>query len=1003
MKNKKGTLLLVNAILIGLFSIGKITAQTVSKAQEAYNKEHADDAKYLKGFDEKAVIAELKKKGIRPADYKEVITSRKNQYIAKQKGKKEITRIYPKPYDRSLRTSTVCANAGFEDSTFTGWTGGTGDCSNYPTPTNWTIGLNQGANNLGPNTSTQQDILTCTTCYDPTAGGTAIPYVAPGGGNVSVRLGNSQTGSGTEYLEYNIYVTAQNTSFTYQYAVVLEDPGHTATQQPRFDIAVTDSAGNAVSGPCGAYDVNATDANTDPTFFPFYVTSPFGGTTLDGYYKPWTAVTIALNTYIGSHMLIRFTTQDCTLGGHYGYAYIDASCSQLQTIVAFCPTDTIVRVTAPLGFNSYQWYTVSPYALIPGATSSTLTILHPVVGTQYSVNMTSVAGCGSSLTATLAISNMSLAQNSTNVSCNGLTNGAANVSQSGGNGPFNFTWQNAAGTIIRQYSDTTGVDTLTNLAAGTYYVQAQTPGGCFAADTIYITQPALLPVTHIGSPFCPSDAQVTLSAPAGSNYQWYAGSTPTGTILGTGSTYTATNPVLGQFYTVNYLPPTGCASALADSLYYSSIAVQPQATQPASCYGLNDGQATVTVSGMNPPFSYSWTNGVGSPIVTTTGTLQAGAGTYTVTVSTPGGCINTATLIITQPPPTDTTYHKLPICPHDASALISATQGNTSYQWYGPNHIIMPGDTNSTLTVQNPNITQQYVVSSILPGATCRTWEADSFYLYKLNQPPYSTVPPSCYGYGDGSASITQPTSNPTGASGPFTYSWINASNSSTVGSGTSVNNIFAGTYYVTATTPGGCAIMDTVHVTQPANNFDSLKLTTKYCPGDNPIILHAPHGYSGYTWYGNPTASGPVLSTYDSLIVVLPVVGTQYTVTMPNPAGGSACDIVINYTLDYSLPPPPPNFITNTNVFSPNGDGKNDYFLLNQDSYGYIKEFHLEVYNRWGKKVYETNDFNSQWDGKDKSNAVDEGVYYWMATYTQACLVNAPTLSAKGFVQVVK
>ena len=652
MKNKKGTLLLLHAIFIGLFSIGKITAQTTLPV-EINNKANADDAKYLKGFDEKAVIAELKKKGIRASDYKEVINSRKALYIAKQKGINKPEPFFPKVYNRTLRASTVCANSGFEDTTFTGWAGETGSCSGIPYPgvISWNPGMVTGPINDTPFSATQQDLLTDPTAFDPVVGGTNIPYLAPGGGNVSARLGNFMTNGGTEYLEYNIYVTPQNTSFTYQYAVVLEDPGHSANQQPRFGIIVTDSAHNQVSGACGVYDVNATTAGSDPTFFSF----TYGSHT--GHYKKWTSVTVDMTAYVTRHMLIRFTTRDCTLGGHFGYAYIDAGCSQLQTTVAFCPSDTIVHITAPAGFNGYQWYTLNPLTAIPGpnGTSQTLTVLHPVVGTPYTVTMTSVAGCGSSLTATLTNSNMALLQNSSNVSCNGLSDGTANVAQSGGNGPFTFTWTDTSGTFHRQITDTTGLDNVTNLPAGTYYVQAQTPGGCFAADTIHITQPAPLPLTHIGTPFCPNDAQVTLTAPAGSNYQWYTVNPPVAIPApgGTASTYNATSPVLGQAYIVNYSPTGGgCTNGLLDSLYYAQIAVQLVSTVNDSCFGLNDGQATVSVSGLTSTFTYSWDNGTPPAITTTTATLtNAGPGTYTVTATSTGGCANTATFTITQPPP----------------------------------------------------------------------------------------------------------------------------------------------------------------------------------------------------------------------------------------------------------------------------------------------------------------------------------------------------------------
>lgn len=60
-------------------------------------------------------------------------------------------------------------------------------------------------------------------------------------------------------------------------------------------------------------------------------------------------------------------------------------------------------------------------------------------------------------------------------------------------------------------------------------------------------------------------------------------------------------------------------------------------------------------------------------------------------------------------------------------------------------------------------------------------------------------------------------------------------------------------------------------------------------------------------------------------------------------------------------------------NVFTPNGDGINDYFeIKNLDSY---VSNELVIYNRWGKKVYEASNYRNQWDG----NSLNNGVYYYV------------------------
>lgn len=60
-------------------------------------------------------------------------------------------------------------------------------------------------------------------------------------------------------------------------------------------------------------------------------------------------------------------------------------------------------------------------------------------------------------------------------------------------------------------------------------------------------------------------------------------------------------------------------------------------------------------------------------------------------------------------------------------------------------------------------------------------------------------------------------------------------------------------------------------------------------------------------------------------------------------------------------------------NIFTPNGDGVNDYFFI--ENLGQYPQSRLEVYNRWGTLVYENNDYQNNWDGGD----VSDGVYFYV------------------------
>lgn len=207
---------------------------------------------------------------------------------------------------------------------------------------------------------------------DPCAG---FPVVCPGG-NFSVRLGNNGTGGQADRMEQKFFVTSANANFTYKYAVVFEDPGHTVAQQPSFKVEMMDSLGAAI--PCTYYNVAAGQNITG------FQNSPGCPGVV---FKPWTNVLVDLTNYIGQTVTIRFTTYDCALGGHFGYAYIDGSCVSYQqtTLDTICVGAT-KTLCAPPGFGSYVW----SGGTANGNTNQCVTVSNPGL---YSVQTTLVTGC----------------------------------------------------------------------------------------------------------------------------------------------------------------------------------------------------------------------------------------------------------------------------------------------------------------------------------------------------------------------------------------------------------------------------------------------------------------------------------------------------------------------------------------------------------------------------------------------------------------------------------
>lgn len=91
-------------------------------------------------------------------------------------------------------------------------------------------------------------------------------------------------------------------------------------------------------------------------------------------------------------------------------------------------------------------------------------------------------------------------------------------------------------------------------------------------------------------------------------------------------------------------------------------------------------------------------------------------------------------------------------------------------------------------------------------------------------------------------------------------------------------------------------------------------------------------------------------------------------------------------------------------NVFSPNGDGLNDFFtpLL---PYKYVDSIDFKVFNRWGQIVFETKDAMINWDGihKDSGNEVPEGVYYYTCKVFSTRLIGVDSTELKGSFQLFR
>ena len=85
-------------------------------------------------------------------------------------------------------------------------------------------------------------------------------------------------------------------------------------------------------------------------------------------------------------------------------------------------------------------------------------------------------------------------------------------------------------------------------------------------------------------------------------------------------------------------------------------------------------------------------------------------------------------------------------------------------------------------------------------------------------------------------------------------------------------------------------------------------------------------------------------------------------------------------------------------NVFTPNNDGTNDYFLPRKIEG--ISTASIIIYNRWGQKLFESPNIIEGWDGNFNGGPCSSGTYYWIVQYTD---INGVESELKGYLSLLR
>ena len=767
-------------------------------------------------------------------------------------------------------------------------------------------------NNTQTYTLTVTDANGCQNTDDITVNVLALPIANPGI-NAAVCPGGNTTLNGTG-----------GTTYTWSTATALSNPNIanpicTPAVTTNYTLIVTD--GTCTSLPSAPITVTVYNQPAAPLI---NVNGPI--TFCQGNSVTLTSTAASNNTWNTGAVANSITVNT---SGAYTVYYLDANgCSSsisapVNVLVNPLPSVPIISASGPLtvcplgtvdltstAANLYTWFN--------GANTQTITV---TTSGSYNVTIADVNGC----TATSA-----------NTLFTVLAPPPAPIITA--SGPISFCTGDSV-SLTSSYSSTylwsNGATTqsITVFATGTFSITNTNSAGCVTPTsaitntTMFAVPPAPTITSNGVTTFCYGN-NVVLTSSAAAGYNW-------------SNTYTTQSITVTQSGTFNLsiIDANGCPSPLSADVTVTVNALPQSPIISASgpttfCIG-----SSVTLQSSEPSGN-NWNTGSTASTINVTN-----SGNYAVTYTDANNCTSVAsnpimiTAMALAPTPTISNNGSTTFCEND-SVVLTCSQAQT-YLWN-------TGETTASITVNNAgNYTVQ--VTDI-----CNPVNPTTNILITVNPNPLASflapivvdclpssiefvnnsvgIVSSLWNFGDGGNSIEN---NPN-----YAYQ-------------------FPGLYSVSLTVFDANGCSNTKTINEYIEIYPTAELQYTISPqvtdllNSNIVFQNNTPNCASQIWdlgtYGNTSAA--------SYNYTFEEVGTYYVNLSVVTEQGCVEQITDSVIVE-------DNFVLYfPSSFTPNGDGLNDVFM---PLGGGVKEFRLEIYNRWGNLIYTTTSMSQAWDGKD-------------------------------------
>jgi gliding motility-associated-like protein len=427
-------------------------------------------------------------------------------------------------------------------------------------------------------------------------------------------------------------------------------------------------------------------------------------------------------------------------------------------------------------------------------------------------------------------------------------------------------------------------------------------------------------------------------------------------------------------YTVTLITGPGLVCAdTTTAVFNVFLPPVPSFVSPEPQCGSSDVVLTAT-GGFGSGATVAWDFGAGATPATGQGAQvsstfgTSGVQPVTVTV-TENGCVGSFTgNVEVYPIPVAGIAPQTQFCTGLTIAFGNTSSGATSFEWnFGESGSATSTLANPTHTYTTPGT---YVVTLVATAGICSNTSEAVFQVFE-NPEPFFTVPVAACGVPEVELTAEGTFSNQANVTWNF-----GAGATPPTATGVTVSTVFPGTgpQVVTVTvTESGCTgtYSDNVVVyAQPDAFFTG--------DPEPPLPLGATVVFTDQST-GN---GGSITSRVWSLDGVDVGEGLSWTWVNAQP-GDHTITLTITtadgcsdtYTIDYFITP---EDIVIPNVFTPNSDGLNDRFVIENVQY-YRNE--LTIFNRWGQPIYEADNYRNQWGGSD----VPDGTYYYVLRLTDS------------------